>query len=85
VLRWKRWVPYVEATAGVGGTSLNVREIDSNFTFILEGGAGIAYMVERQAVTVGVRLFHVSNGDLATPNTGVNAVAGRLGVSVFFP
>jgi hypothetical protein len=85
VLRWRRWVPYVEATAGVGGTSLNVREIDSNFTFVLESGAGIAYVVERQAVTIGVRFFHVSNGDLATPNTGVNAVAGRLGISVFFP
>src|SRR5262245_60327172 len=85
VLRWKRWVPYVEATAGMGGTSLNVREIDSNFTFVLEGGAGIAYVVERQAVSVGVRFFHVSNGDLATPNTGVNALSGRLGISVFFP
>jgi hypothetical protein len=85
VLRWKRWVPYVEATAGVGGTSLNVREIDSDFTFILEGGAGIAYVVGRQAVTVGVRFVHLSNGDLAEPNTGVNAVAGCLGVSVFFP
>jgi hypothetical protein len=85
VLRWRRWVPYLEATAGVGGTSLNVGEIDSNFTFVLEGGAGVAYVVERQAVAVGVRFFHVSNGDLATPNTGVNAVAGRLGISVFFP
>jgi hypothetical protein len=85
LLRWERWVPYVEMTAGVGGTSLNVKEIDSNFTFVLEGGAGVAYMVARQAVTVGVRFFHVSNGDLATPNTGVNAIAGRIGVSVFFP
>jgi hypothetical protein len=86
LLRWKRWVPYVEGTAGVGGTSLNVEEIDSDFTFVLEAGAGVAYLVGHQkAVTVGVRLFHVSNGDLATPNTGVNALAGRLGISVFFP
>jgi Lipid A 3-O-deacylase (PagL) len=85
LLRWGHWVPYAEVTAGVGGTSLNVKEIDSNFTFVLEGGAGVAYMVDRQAVSVGVRFFHVSNGDLATPNTGVNALAGRLGISVFFP
>lgn len=85
LLRWARWVPFVEATAGVGGTSLNVREIDSNFTFVLEAGAGLAYVIGRQAVTVGVRLHHVSNGDFATPNTGVNAIAGCLGVTVFFP
>jgi hypothetical protein len=85
LLRWGHWVPYAEVTAGVGATSLNVKEIDSNFTFVLEGGAGVAYMVDRQAVSVGVRFFHVSNGDLATPNTGVNALAGRLGISVFFP
>lgn len=85
LLRRGHWVPYVEMTAGVGGTSLNVREINSNFTFVLEGGTGVAYVVARQAVTMGVRFFHVSNGDLATRNTGVNAIAGRLGVSVFFP
>jgi hypothetical protein len=85
LLRWARWVPYVEALAGVGGTSLNVREIASDFTFVLEAGAGVAYLVERQAITVGVRFLHVSNADLATPNTGVNAVSGRLGITVFFP
>jgi len=85
VLRGSRWVPYVEATAGAGGTSLNVPEIDSNFTFVLEAGAGVAYVVERKAVTIGVRLFHVSNADLDTPNTGVNAIAGHLGIAVFLP
>ena len=31
-------IPYLEGTAGVGGTSLDVRESRSRFTFIFEGG-----------------------------------------------
>ena len=32
-------------TAGAGGTSLRVPEIDSAFTFVLEAGAGLSYFV----------------------------------------
>jgi len=38
-------VPYLEAAAGAGGTNLNVREIRSRFTFVLDGGAGVSYFV----------------------------------------
>src|SRR6185503_7941883 len=33
-----RFVPYLEGTAGAGGTSLRVPEINSTFTFVLEAG-----------------------------------------------
>jgi len=77
-----RLVPYVELLAGVGATSLNVKEIDSNVTFVLEAGAGLAYMItERIAVSAGYRFYHVSNAGIAQPNAGVNAHEAVAGVS----
>ena len=78
-------VPYLEATAGVGGTTLNVNEIRSNFTFVLEGGGGVSYFVAPAwSVNVGYRFQHISNADLAGPNRGVNSNTGVLGVSYHF-
>jgi opacity protein-like surface antigen len=80
-----RLVPYVELLAGVGASSLNVREIDSDFTFVLDGGTGLAYMVtDRLAVNLGYRLYHVSNAGIQKPNVGVNAHEGVVGVSMFW-
>src|SRR5262249_57069181 len=36
-----RFVPYLEFLAGVGATDLAVKEIDSRWTFVLEGRAGL--------------------------------------------
>ncbi len=78
-------VPYLEATAGAGGTSLNVPEIRSRFTFVLEGGAGLSYFVTPgAAVNLGYRLQHISNAGLGHPNRGVNSNTGVLGVSFRF-
>ena len=80
-----RLVPYLEVTAGAGGTSLRVPEIDSSFTFVLEGGAGLAYFVtDRVAVNFGYRFQHISNGNTSQPNRGFNSDSGVLGVSYFF-
>lgn len=78
-------VPYLEATAGAGGTNLNVREIRSHFTFVLDGGAGLSYfVVPGIAVNLGYRLQHISNGNTGHPNRGVNSNTGVLGVSFHF-
>lgn len=80
-----RLVPYLEVTAGAGGTNLNVPEIRSHFTFVLEGGAGISYFVTPAvALNLGYRLQHLSNGGTGHPNRGVNSNTGVLGVSYFF-
>lgn len=79
-----RLVPYVEVTAGAGGTSLKVREIRSTFTFVLEVGAGISYFVtDGVAISAGYRLHHLSNGNTSSPNRGINADSGVVGMSVF--
>jgi hypothetical protein len=80
-----RFVPYVEAAAFAGGTDLNVREIDSNFTFLLWAGVGTSFFVtDRTAIYAGYRWTHVSNGNTDQPNRGLEAHTGVLGVSFFF-
>lgn len=78
--------PYLEVTAGAAGTSLNVREVRSDFTFVMEAGVGLSYFVaEGVALTAGYRFQHISNGNVESPNRGFNSDTGTLGVSFFFP
>ena len=78
-------VPYLEVTAGAGGTNLNVREIRSHFAFVLEGGAGVSYFVTSDvSLNLGYRLQHISNGGTGHPNRGLNSDTGVLGVSFRF-
>jgi Lipid A 3-O-deacylase (PagL) len=80
-----RVVPYVEAAGAIGGTNLNIREIDSDFAFWLAAGAGASFFVtERTAIYAGYRLVHVSNGNIDTPNTGFESHTGMAGVSFYF-
>ena len=78
-------IPYLEGTAGLGGTSLNIRESRSTLTFIVEAGAGASmFVAPNVAVNLGYRLQHQSNGGMSRPNRGLNSHAGVLGVSYFF-
>jgi opacity protein-like surface antigen len=80
-----RFVPYLEGTAGAGGTSLRVPEIDSTFTFVLEAGAGLSYFVtDALALNAGYRFQHISNGHISDPNRGFNSDSGVVGVSFYF-
>ena len=80
-----RFVPYLEGTAGAGGTSLRVPEIDSTFTFVLEAGAGLScFVTDKLAINAGYRFQHISNGHTSTPNRGFNSDSGVVGVSYYF-
>lgn len=80
-----RFVPYLEGTAGAGGTSLRVPEIDSTFTFVLEAGAGLSYFVtDSLALNAGYRFQHISNGHTSDRNRGFNSDSGVVGVSFHF-
>ena len=80
-----RLVPYFEATAGAGGTSLQVKEIDSAFTFVVEAGGGLAYFItDTVALNAGYRFQHISNGHTSSPNRGFNSDTGIGGVSFYF-
>ena len=80
-----RFVPYVEAAAFAGGTDLQIREIDSDFTFLLWAGAGASiFVTDWTALYAGYRYQHVSNGNIDKPNRGFEAHTGVVGVSFFF-
>jgi hypothetical protein len=84
-LRLGRLVPYAEVAAFAGGTNLKITEIRSRFTFLLWGGLGASYFVtDRTAIYAGYRYEHISNGNTARPNRGLESNAGVLGVSFFF-
>jgi lipid A 3-O-deacylase len=80
-----RFVPYAEVAAFAGGTDLRIKEIDSDFTFLLWAGAGAAFFVtDRAALYAGYRWLHASNGNTKQPNRGFEAHSGVVGVSFFF-
>ncbi len=80
-----RFVPYAEAAAFAGGTDLKIREIDSDFTFLLWFGAGASvFVTDRTAIYAGYRWTHVSNGNTDKPNRGFEAHTGVVGMSFFF-
>lgn len=81
-----RLVPYLEVAAFAGGTDLEVREIRSDFTFLLYGGGGLSFfLTDRTALYAGYRMVHVSNGNISSPNRGFEADTGVMGVSFFLP
>jgi len=80
-----RFVPYAEVAGGAGGTDLRVKEIDSDFAFVIWGGVGASYFVtDSTAIYAGYRLEHVSNGNTSQPNRGFESHVGVLGVSYYF-
>lgn len=80
-----RFVPYVEAAAAAGGTNLRVKEIDSDFAFLLVAGLGASvFVTDRHAVYAGYRLTHNSNGNTDSPNRGWEAHTAVVGISFFF-
>lgn len=80
-----RFVPYLEGTAGAGGTNLKVLEIDSPFTFVLEAGLGLScFITPGLAVNVGYRFQHISNGHVYDKNRGFNSDSGIVGLTWYF-
>ena len=80
-----RFVPYAEIAVGAGGTNLRVKEIDSDFAFVLWGGVGASYfLTDSTALYAGYRLEHVSNGNTSEPNRGFESHVGVFGVSYYF-
>jgi len=80
-----RFVPYVEAGGGPGGTDLNVLEIDSTVSFVLWGGIGASvFVTDTTALYAGYRYEHNSNGNIDTPNRGWESHAAVFGMSYYF-
>ncbi len=87
-LSFGRWVPFVDAGAGMIWTNLapRISEQSTQFEFTLETGFGVHYfLTERLTWIMGARLHHISNGGLGERNTGINGVLPYVGIACFTP
>ncbi len=81
-----RWVPFFDLGLGILHWTLRLPGIlTSQLNFTLQGGPGLHYFATNHlAITGQVRLHHISNGGLESPNIGINSSVYLLGVSYFF-
>jgi opacity protein-like surface antigen len=84
-----RWAPYFQLGAGALGNDIYhehpQREIGENFEFLLQGDAGLKYLINDQwSIGAEGGYQHISNADLASRNEGLNSLGGMLVVSYRF-
>jgi hypothetical protein len=77
--------PFVHVNAGVLFFAKPMPLPDAGrVAFTLEGGGGVRFFsIFRRAVTVGVRLHHISNANLSGSNRGLNQFVTYVGYSFF--
>jgi hypothetical protein len=77
-----RWVPFLDAGAGVQRTSLSnhVPEVNGFTQFTPQGGFGFQYFIRPQrALVFEWRTLHMSNANLVPPNMGFNSTMLSIG------
>ncbi|SDZ76778.1 Opacity protein [Desulfuromusa kysingii] len=79
-LRFASWIPYAEAGIGLIYTDFQVEDQGSRINFNPQLGVGLEYPLENgHALTLGLRLHHLSNGNLLKDNRGVNSALLQVG------
>jgi lipid A 3-O-deacylase len=80
-----RWIPFVDAGAGVTATGIGPPDLSGTFEFNLQGGGGVQwFLTDRVALSLETRYIHFSCAGIHRPNLGLNTVAGLLGITVYF-
>jgi hypothetical protein len=80
-----RWIPFVDAGAGVTATGIGPPDLSGTFEFNLQAGGGVQWFLkDNLALTLDAHYVHWSCAGLHQPNLGLNGVTGLLGVTVFF-
>ncbi len=84
-----KWVPYFQV--GAGGLYNDIyketpqRVIGQGFEFNLQAGLGVRIFLQPNfSVSLEGNFRHISNGDQADRNLGLNSMGGLVGVSYFF-
>ncbi|MGH7969585.1 MAG: acyloxyacyl hydrolase [Limisphaerales bacterium] len=79
------WVPFFDAGAGVSATSIGPPDLSGTFEFNLQAGLGVhRFLQDNLALTLEGHYLHMSCAGLSSPNAGLNAVVGMLGITWFF-
>jgi len=80
-----RWIPFVDAGAGVTATGIGEPDLSGTFEFNLQAGVGMHWFLkDNLALTVEAKYVHWSCAGLSDPNLGLNGVTGLVGVTFFF-
>ena len=80
-----RWVPFIDAGAGVSRTEIGEPDLGTRFVFNIQLGAGTHYFfLDNTALTFQIRGIHLSNAYIKRPNHGANALLFLVGVTCFF-
>ncbi len=80
-----RFVPYIQAGAGLTATDIDRHIVGQTFNFNLEVGLGTRYLLtEKWALLVEYRYQHISNANTGAHNLGINAHGPIIGVSYLF-
>jgi len=80
-----RWVPFVDAGAGVTATGMGAPDLSGTFEFNLQGAVGTHWFIRNNlALTAEARYLHMSCAGTHSPNLGLNTVVGMIGLSWFF-
>ena len=80
-----RWIPFLDAGAGVTATGIGPPDLSGTFEFNLQATAGVRWFLRDDfALTGEVRLMHLSCAGIHSPNLGANNVAVMIGVTWFF-
>jgi len=76
---------YAMGSVGPHYISVVTEDQANGFVFSDMVGAGLYFhLTSHSAINVGYRFRHLSNGDTAKPNTGIDSHFGVIGYSVFF-
>jgi Lipid A 3-O-deacylase (PagL) len=80
-----RWVPFIDAGAGVSGTDIGEPDLSTEFLFNVQIGGGTQYFfMDNFALTLQIRGIHLSNAYIKRPNHGANALLFLIGATYFF-
>ena len=80
-----RWIPFLDAGAGVTATSISHPDLGGTFEFNLQPGLGMhCFLRDNLALTGEVKYMHMSCAGIDKPNLGLNDVIVWIGLTWFF-
>jgi len=81
-LRKPNWSTFVDAGAGVMGTTSDVPSQGASFNFTPQAGAGVSIQLkEQRRLLLGLRWHHISHADLFGANPGRDSIMGYVGIN----
>jgi hypothetical protein len=77
--------PFIRGSVGIAGTDAGEPDLGGKFQFNEQIGAGARFLLnEHHAITIEYAYWHVSNGGIREPNSGINAHLVSIGFAWLF-